>query len=247
MTHLRAKLLSVFLLSAIFAGLPAKADVVNGSFENFFASWTTSGPNTATTNVAGVLPTDGQRLAYLNNGQGALPLFVQSFIVDNNLGLTAGSFSNLVNSVSPNATEGAVLFQSFDLNLGNNTLLFDWNFLTNENAVGTQNNDFGMYALLDGSNSLVSSGAVDVLNSSFMPTPTGSPFAEQTGWSTVSIGGLNPGSNYTLIFGVFDDATTTVNSGLLIDNVRSIPEPSAGLLAGLGLLPFLRRRSRQAD
>jgi hypothetical protein len=250
MTHYRPNLLLGLLLSATFSVLPANADVVNGSFENFFASWTTSGPNTATTSVAGVLPTDGARLAFLSNGSGSLPLFVQSFIVDTNLGLPAGSFSGAVSALYPNAGVGAVLFQNFTLNANQNALVFDWNFLTNEIAAGAsgtaRNNDFGFYSLWDSASNLVANGSVDVLSSTFASTPNGTPFADQTGWSPVSVSGLSPSGNYTLLFGVFQDGLSGVDSGLLVDNIRAVPEPSAGLLAGIALLPFLRRRSLRA-
>ncbi|HAC90753.1 MAG TPA: hypothetical protein DCF63_08985 [Planctomycetaceae bacterium] len=67
---------------------------------------------------------------------------------------------------------------------------------------------------------------------------------KQTGWGTVSISNLPSGNNYSLVFGVFDDGDAVVDSGLLIDNVTVVPEPSAALLLGLCALPgaLVRRR-----
>jgi hypothetical protein len=234
------------LLSASVIASPVSADVVNGGFENFFAGWTTSGPNTAASNVAGVLPTEGRRMAYLSNGSGSLPLFVQSFIVDSNLGLPAGTVTTLLSSFWPTTTEGAVLFQTFTLDSNQNALSFDWNLLTNEVATGQPNNDYGVYGLFDSSGGLVSVSAQEVLSSTFVPTPSGAPFSDQTGWSTVSISGLTPGDSYSLVFGVFDVGSTSTNTGLLIDNIQAVPEPSSAMLLGLAALPLIagRRRTR---
>lgn len=242
--------LSGFLLAALMICGQVKADVVNGSFESFFGSWTTVGPNTATTSVAGVSPTDGSRMAYLNNGIGSLPLPIHGFIVDSNLGLTPGTTSLFVQSNFPNATEGATLFQTFFMDDPSNPgldceLSFDYNFLTNETVSTDRQNDFAFFGLFDSAGSIVAAGAVSVFSSTFIGAS--GPYASQTGWNTVTISNLAGGQNYSLLFGVFDNVTLTGDSAFLVDNVRvtCVPEPSSAFLLGLasaGALGFRRRR-----
>jgi hypothetical protein len=61
------------------------------------------------------------------------------------------------------------------------------------------------------------------------------------------VGNLTPG-NYTLAIGVEDAQTADHASGVLIDDVQLVPEPSViGLVtAGAGLLIALRRRIKRA-
>jgi hypothetical protein len=137
------------------------------------------------------------------------------------------------------------LFQQFTLGASKDTLLFDWNFLTDEFTPDQQYNDFAFAQLFSGS-SLVASAYVDT----FATFSSGGPdFASETGWQSVSFGGLTPSTNYTLVFGVFDADTvdgtdTAVISALLIDNIRAVPEPSSAALLGLCGLGLLARRRR---
>ena len=62
----------------------------------------------------------------------------------------------------------------------------------------------------------------------------------------MSFGGLTGGSSYTLVFGVFDRGDRVVDSGLLIDGVRSVPEPGSIAMLSLVGLSLLRVRRRSA-
>lgn len=249
MTRFNSYSISGFLLTALLVSGQLSADVVNGSFENFYNGWTAVGPNSAVTSIAGVNPTDGSRMAYLNNGAGALPLGVHGFIIDSNIGLPAGSFSALIQSFAPNATEGATLFQTFTLDDSTGLdceITFDYNFLTNETLSPNRNNDFAFYSLFDGNGNLAASGAVGVFSSTFVGAS--GAFASQTGWNSVTISNLVGGQNYSLLFGVFDNGSTLVDSALLLDNIQvnCVPEPSSAMLLGLASVSafgFRRRKS----
>jgi len=249
MTRFNRCTLFGFVLAALLSG-QVNAGVVNGSFENFFNNWTQNGPNTATTGIAGVTPTHLNRMAFISNGSGSLPLAVHGFIVDTNLGLASGTFAGAVQSAFPNATEGATFFQSFALGNPGETcsITFDWNFLTNETTTVGQpgNNDFAFFGLVDGGGNIVASGSVDVVGSTFIGAS--SPFAAQTGWQSASITGLTGGQNFSLVFGVFDAGNSLIDSGLLVDNIQCqcVPEPSSAMLLGLATVSavgFRRRRS----
>jgi hypothetical protein len=244
MKYLYARLFLGMLFSSGFLAPLSSAAILNGSFENFYNGWTTVGPNSVVPNIAGVLPTEGDGMAYLSSGTGAVPLSVHGFIIDSDLGFAPGFFEATVQAAYPNATEGATLFQSFTLDPSRNELRFDLNFLTNESASAQPNNDFAFYWVVDSSSNLVAFSALDVLNSSFTPTPVGSPYADQTGWLSYSVTGLIPGATYKLVFGVFDSVTTSGSSSLLVDNIRTVPEPSSALLVALvsSSLVLLRRR-----
>lgn len=232
------------VIATLLVSGQAKAGIVNGSFESFFNNWTAVGPNSGASDIAGVLPTDGTLLAHLSNGGGAVPIAALGAFVDDDLGLAPGTAEGLVQATYPNATEGAILYQLLiSLGAGETGIEFDWNFLSNEPDDATPLNDFAIYGLFDGTN-LVASGSVDVNTSTFVATPSGTPYLKQTGWGTVSISNLPSGNNYSLVFGVFDDGDAVVDSGLLIDNVTVVPEPSAALLLGLSALPgaLVRRR-----
>jgi hypothetical protein len=234
-----------FALLVFFLSMPqCFGGVVNGSFESFYNGWTTVGPNSVVPNIAGVLPTEGDGMAYLSSGTGAVSLPTHGFIIDSDLGFAPGFFQAAVQNAYPNATQGATLFQTFTLAPNQNELRFDLNFLTNETQAAQPNNDFGFVWLVDSSSNVVTFSAVDVLNSTFSPTPVGSPYASQTGWLNYSIAGLVSGETYSLVVGVFDNVTTGGDSSLLIDNIRSVPEPSSALLLALATigLGLARRR-----
>ena len=80
-------------------------------------------------------------------------------------------------------------------------------------------------------------------------TPDESPFQFHTGLQTLALplSSLAPGS-YALAIGVEDSGTADHASGVLVDNVQLVPEPSmlALSIAGAGLLTAVRRRIKNA-
>ena len=165
-------------------GAPARADLLNGSFEGFMANWTAFGPNSAVPVLDGVLPTDGNLMAYLNNGTGAQSLLIQDFVITANFGMNPGDFSAEVTAVYPAATHGATLFQEFSLGPLHSAISFDWNFLTNEPTPSVSTNDFAFAALLNAANAVVFAAALDTA-STF--GPGGAQYVKHTGWSNVVI------------------------------------------------------------
>lgn len=238
MTRLSRSFLLGLSFGLLLLGNGASAAVVNGSFESGMASWTTVGPNsvvpsgTINLNVA----TDGSNYGYIHNGVGAQNVLIQDFVLQ-----SLGVAPNYISSNFSGSTEGALLFQQFTVGAGFNQLTFDWNFLTDENSRSSQFNDFAFAHLFDNTLLPVATAYVDT----FAPLVAGSPnYVSETGWQSVTFSGLNSGSNYTLVFGVFDVSDRVVDSALIIDNVRLVPEPSSiSLLALCGLAGFTRRRS----
>lgn len=238
MTRLNRFCLAGLALGVVLLAPRADADVVNGSFEVGMSDWTTVGPNSAVPNgtINGFNATEGQFYAYLNTGAGAQSTLIQDFVLENVAGLPA----NYVASNFSGATEGATLFQQFTMGSNRDTLIFDWNFLTNEFTPDPTYNDFAFASLFSGGTE-VASAYVDT----FATFSTGGPeYFSETGWQQVTFGGLTPNATYTLVFGVFDWGDEVVDSALLIDNIRTVPEPSSLLLAGVaGMFGFVRRRS----
>jgi hypothetical protein len=234
-------ILGLALGTMLFA-VRSDADIFNGSFENQFNGWTSVGPNSAVANgtVNGFDATDGVFYASLRNDRGSLPVGTQDSIF-----ASVGLPSNYIASAFPTATTGGTLFQTFTLAAGRNAVRFNWNFLTDEFANTITWND-SAFALLfnQTTNSIAGEATLDT----FSPLVGGGPqFANETGWLTQTFGGLNAGDSYTLAFGVFNLADTFAASGLLVDNVVSIPEPNSAMaMVVIGLATAgLRRRSRQ--
>jgi hypothetical protein len=174
----------------------------------------------------------------LNSGAGSLPVAVQDAVLSAFLGLGPNTISNAFT----NTTEGSVLFQTFQSGSGQTGLTFDWNFMTNEFLNNATFNDVAFAMIFDGAGNLVNSAFLDTF-STF--TSSGTLFTDHTGWVGQSFTNLNPNTTYSLVFGVFDREDGVVDSGLLIDNIASIPEPTVGLF-GLLLVAgaaATRRRS----
>ncbi len=213
------------------------ADVVNGSFESLFSSWTNVGPNSAVSSLDGVTPTDGNFMAYLNNGSGSLSVGLQETILSNVLGLPASS----ITASYPNATEARAVVPDIYLGPNETGLQFDWRFLTNEATPSPSRNDFGFVAVWSAANTLTMTGSLDTFSTI---SSNGSQYAAHTNWITKNIP-LTPGNTYHLVFGVFDVGDKSIDSALMIDNIHAIPEPSSlwlGVLGGLCLASAIRRQ-----
>jgi hypothetical protein len=146
--------------------------------------------------------------------------------------------------------EGSGVLIPFTVSTGDTILTFQYDFLSNEPFQSMPRPDFAFSAVFDASNTLVLSPDTfaAVGTSNLTPfNPNQSPFQFHTGLNTLALplGNLTPG-NYVLAVGVEDAGTADHASGVLIDNVQLVPEPSALALAigGAGLLVALRRRLR---
>ncbi|MDJ0616730.1 MAG: PEP-CTERM sorting domain-containing protein [Calothrix sp. MO_192.B10] len=198
----------------------------NGSFEtNDSTGWTTRGQATVESSGFGVAPTDGNYQAALETldlDTGASGSELETF-----LGLSSGSLTNL------GAIEGSAIKQTITVGAGD-TLNFDWNFLTDD-LPNLNYNDFAFFSITN----------VKQLADTFSPTNFSfSHLYDETGYQTYTYNFQSAGT-YTLGFGVVDVGDDTVNSALLVDNVKltkayPVPEPmsilSTGIVLGFGVL-----------
>jgi hypothetical protein len=229
-------------ISLLASSTSASGVVLNGSFETGnFTNWTTTGDTSIQDSGFGVTPTDGNYQAALQtlaNTTGASASNLENF-----LGLSSGTLTN------SGATEGSAILQIIEANTGD-VLSFDYNFLTDEVPGNSDFNDFAFFTLDNNLISLADTFSPDLFSPSF------SSFAEETGYKSFSYT-LTSAGTYTLGFGVVDvDNTgrgdTAVNSGLLVDNVRTtpVPEPMTifGSLAALGFMKkFSKKRNENQD
>lgn len=231
--------------------LPAKiaqATVLNGSFEDGnFSNWNTTGQITVDTSSFGVNPINGNYQAVLKtcfydtNSQACDDNISLSNVteLETFFGFQGTELSKL------GATEGSAIKQSITVNNGD-ILTFDWNFLT-DNEPDQTYNDFAFFTL---DNTLISLANTE---STFNINPSYSFLAKETGYQPYSHI-FTSGGTYTLGFGVVDvdksnGGDTTVNSALLIDNIKvtKVPEPSVifGLLTWFGLAIKAKGKSSQ--
>ena len=147
--------------------------------------------------------------------------------------------------------QGSGILIPFTVGAGDTTLTLQYDFLSNEPAQTTVRNDFAFAALFNSSNVL--QGTVNpfatVNGSSFTLFGLQDPFFYHTGYQTltISLAGLVAG-NYTLGLGVDDRTSLDGASGILLDNVQVVPEPTATALmviGGIALFLTLPRLVRQ--
>jgi hypothetical protein len=164
-----------------------------------------------------------------------------------------GTMEAFFNGFTLGGFEGSGVLIPFTVTgTGNGILTFQYDFLSNENFQSMPRPDFAFTAVFDANNLLVlSPDTFAAVGTSVMVpfNPDQSPFQFHTGLTSLAlpVGNLTPG-NYTLAIGVEDAQTADHASGVLIDDVQLVPEPSViGLVtAGAGLLIALRRRIKPA-
>jgi hypothetical protein len=119
------------------------------------------------------------------------------------------------------------------------TLSFRWNFLTNEPAGGLD--DFSFFSV---GGTLYLLGDIVTASSALPPA---SEFARQTGYALVQIA-FASATTFILGFGVADEGAPSIDSALLIDDVRianfRVPEPATFVLLVLAfaVAAITRRR-----
>jgi hypothetical protein len=146
--------------------------------------------------------------------------------------------------------EGSGVLIPFTVSAADKQLTFQYDFLSNEPFQSMPRADFAFTAIFNAANALQGSTSTFAVESPSMQTfNSQTPFIFHTGLQTLtlSLGALAPG-NYTLGIGVEDASTADHASGVLIDNVQLVPEPSvfALAIAGAGLLIGVRRRIKGA-
>ncbi len=204
-----------------FAGVQSsQAAIINGSFEDGFTGWETIGNNKIRTENFGSGPTDGNKQSLsLTSGDAVGQRKLESF-----LGLESRSLDWLGNG---NATEGSAIKQTFTASAGD-VISFDYNFLTNEDTPSSYYNDFAFVTL-------TGVGELADTNSSTVTSLTS--FDEETGFATFTQT-IEVSGTYTLGIGVVDSGDKKVKSGILVDNVKQVPEPltifSSFIVLGFG-------------
>jgi hypothetical protein len=218
-------------LGLLFAG-NAMA-VTNGSFNSGLTGWTSLG-DVAVISGAAMLTSasvasedDFPDLAGAFNVSGTETAYIDD--IETSLGVAAYT-------LGIDATEGSLLKQTFNVNAGD-TLSFNWNFFTNEEATGT---DYAFVSI---------NGAVSTLATAANATSTDVTYAYTTNAGSFSHVFASAGS-VVLGFGVLDRVDYSVTSALTLDNVTLVaaPVPEADayalMLAGMGLVAFLARRRK---
>ena len=118
------------------------------------------------------------------------------------------------------AFEGSAIKQTFTANAGE-SLRFNWNFFTNEDSSNASfANDTAFMTLVNTTDFTSQVISLADLNSSLNTSTNSLGFANETGVSSFSQA-LTPG-NYVLGLTVVDDIDSTVSSGLLVDNIRTM-------------------------
>jgi hypothetical protein len=248
----------VLVLAMASLSFSAWADIVNEGFETGdLSGWGTVGDVSTEDGSFGATPTEGAFDALLTNiGVNDMdghfnPIdpfsgndSVDVASIEAAFGLGANAIDGLGNG-NLAQSEGSGLFQTVTVNAGDQ-LTFDWNFLTNEFTPEINYNDFAFLAAGD---SLIE---LSDLSGTFVAS--GTPFLQETGWSSFSHTFGSSGS-FTVGFGMVDVGDDLVTSGLLVDNLniqsasKVVPEPAtwAMLTIGLGGLAARRARGRRAD
>lgn len=233
---------SVYRLAGLLAASCSLllASVVNGGFETGdLTSWSVQGSAEVSTGVdypPTVNPDAGSFAARIISGS------IPAGDLETFLGLGAGALTSIAGGGQP--TVGSAILQEGVEVLAGEQLTFRWNFATPEGEETTYN-DFSFFGfsllgqpaqvfLLSNANSLPPLGPDDSLRIS--------------GWQSGSYSFTQSGT-YTIFFGSFDLEDGALQSELWVDNVglsdgSPIPEPSALLLTGLGLVGLLAARKR---
>lgn len=240
--HIRRLAIGVMIVCAMTSS-KSYADFVNGSFETgTLSGWSSLGTvSVQSQQIIGLVPTDRKYQAYLvnedANGNG-----VSSSVLEPFINVPSGSLDNVVSGI---AIQGSAMKQTLTVNSGD-TLSFDWNFLTSADNLNSGLDDYAFVSI-----STVGVFLLADTNSAFNPS-TSYVFDSETGYHNFTTV-IPTSGTYTIAFGVVDVYSSTVPSGLAIDNAqltRSVPEPTSMIPLGIGMVTlagYSRYRSRKSS
>jgi len=225
--------LAALTLASLATALPARAQVLNGSFSLGLTSWNALGDvsiqsGSAFLTTASLLDDDAPSLAAAFNFSGTAAV-ASSPDLENFSNLAPGALDPNPNSLIY-AFEGSALKQSFTVAAGD-VLSFQWELLTNDPLAD--------YAYV------VINGVKTDLGTSALATTPGSPFSFVTGVNTFSQT-FASAQTVNLVFGLVDVNDFSGTTALRIDNVQAVPEPSLAILSALGLFGLACRRPARA-
>lgn len=264
-----AILYSLIVAAWVWSLQPSHSVLINnGSFESGFTGWNTTG-NANTTGTFGtanpVAPTVGTSQAFLRNDNTG-GTRVSRAALETFLGVTNNSLNTFENSLSAsggNVFSGSAIQTSFTTTTAGDALFFDWQFVSQEDGnFGSDFNDLAFYHL-SGPGGTSTFGLLSDINSSTQalanlvigagPDPPAGDFNLDNATAYTQTGlALGAAGSYTISFGVVNvgDDFTEYPSGLFVDFVHVVPEPSTWLMGALilGVILwhlFVQYRKRQ--
>lgn len=201
----------------------------NLSFESGdFSGFSVTGNASIEDASFGVAPSDGETQALLTTDFSANDAADIELLFD----LEPGTLAAL------GGTNGSAI--AFEVQgVEGETISFDYSFLTDE-FTPNPFNDFAVVSLISDDSSVFE--ILGDTNDVFTLSPT--IFSEQTALEQFSFT-FDTTGEFTVGIAVLNEGDTAVNSGLLLDNISIVPEPSSGVLllgSFLGLMISRRRK-----
>ena len=221
----------------VLLGAAAMLSTTSGAGAQVLVTFASFDGNTSTqTDTVGITPSAGtqQFLATTINPVGAVPTGYGTAAADTdvtNLNVFFGLPNGTLNGLNAKSGSG---FLSEKLRLSAGTVVhFDYVFLTDEDnsLTGTSFHDDQTFFTINGAINATLYQASQ-LSSAQLDNGSNTIFSFQTpGYVTVDYT-VPTTTDYTFGFGVIDVGTTTIKSGLLVDNFNytPIPEPGTGAL-----------------
>jgi hypothetical protein len=194
-------------VTAQFGEIPFLFDGGVAEFEGFEDGisdfWNTLGSVIVVGSEFGIAPTEGSNQAFLQ-ASGATDAEIEAFF-----GIPAGTLDALIND--DGATDGSALKTTLTVQAGDQ-ITFDFNFLDLEQFDGDPGFlDFAFVVVGDDVIKLA-----DVLGADDGPIVTSIGNVAQTGYDTMTVTFTTSGD---VMFGFMNEGDTSVDSGLLIDNI----------------------------